>query len=118
MHKVALVGQTQTDRGVFEVGDQAIPLGHARLSVPIHLHSGPPLIILLDHSTLGEDLQPCQAVVKGQLLSIPTAILIQRCHPYTGNLNSETPGDSENAFLHWGDVHEQSQDCALRGVAC
>lgn len=61
MHEVAPVGQTQTDRGVFQVGDQAIPLGHARLSVPIHLHSGPPFIILLDHSTLGEDLQPYQA---------------------------------------------------------
>lgn len=56
-----MVGQTQPDRGVFEVGDQAIPLGHAGLSVPVHLHSGPPLIILLDHSTFGEDLQPHQA---------------------------------------------------------
>ena len=26
----------------------------------------------------------------------------QRCHPYTGNLNSETPGDSKNVFLHCG----------------
>ncbi len=26
------------------------------------------------------------------------------CHPYTGILNSETPGDSQNAFLHCADV--------------
>jgi len=30
--------------------------------------------------------------------------LIQKRHPYTGNVNSETPGDSETAFLHWGDT--------------
>ena len=28
----------------------------------------------------------------------------QQCHPYTGNLNSQTSGDSQNAFLHWGDA--------------
>ncbi len=31
-------------------------------------------------------------------------IPIQKRHPYTGNLNSETSEDSENAFLHCGDV--------------
>ena len=31
---------------------------------------------------------------------------IQNCHPYTGNLSSETPGDSKKAFLHWGHVLE------------
>ncbi len=38
------------------------------------------------------------------LFNPETSILIQKRHPYTGNLNSETPGDSKNAFLHWGDV--------------
>ncbi len=33
-----------------------------------------------------------------------TLILSQRRHPYTGNPNPETPGDSVNAFLCWGDV--------------
>ena len=33
-----------------------------------------------------------------------TSIFIQECHPYTGNLNSETSGDSKNACLHCGDV--------------
>ncbi len=33
-------------------------------------------------------------------------ILSQKRDPYTGNLNSETPGDSKNAFLHCGDVLE------------
>ncbi len=35
--------------------------------------------------------------------------LVQKHHPYTGNLNSETPGDSNNAFLHWGDVLDVTQ---------
>ncbi len=30
--------------------------------------------------------------------------LIQKRHPYTKNLNSETSGDSKNALLHCGDV--------------
>ncbi len=37
-------------------------------------------------------------------LNPKTSILMQKCHSYTGNLNSETPGDSKNAFLHFGDV--------------
>ncbi len=30
--------------------------------------------------------------------------LVQKRRPYTGNLNSETSGDSKNAFLHCGNV--------------
>ncbi len=33
-----------------------------------------------------------------------TSTLIQKHHPYTRNLNSDTPGDSKNAFLCLGDV--------------
>ena len=33
-----------------------------------------------------------------------TSILIQKRHPYAGNLNSETSGDSKNALLHCGDA--------------
>ena len=33
-----------------------------------------------------------------------TSILIQKRHPYTGNLNRETSGDSKNVFLLCGDV--------------
>lgn len=33
-----------------------------------------------------------------------TSIVFQKCHPYTGNVISETLGDSQNALLHWGDV--------------
>lgn len=29
---------------------------------------------------------------------------------HSGNLNSETPGDSENVFLHWGYVLILDQD--------
>ena len=32
------------------------------------------------------------------------SILIQKRPCYSGNLNSETPGDSKNAYLHWEDV--------------
>ena len=28
-----------------------------------------------------------------------------KSNPYTGNLNSEAPGDSKNAFLHCGDLY-------------
>jgi len=38
------------------------------------------------------------------LLNPETSILIQNCPFYSGSLNSETLGDSQNAFLHWGDV--------------
>ncbi len=41
------------------------------------------------------------------------SILIQKRHPYTGNLNSEMPGDSQHAFLHWGDVLGESCSCAF-----
>jgi len=47
------------------------------------------------------------ACVFGQpsaLFNPKTSILIQKRHPYTGNLNSEMPGDSKNAFLHCGHV--------------
>lgn len=30
--------------------------------------------------------------------------LFLKCHPYTGNLDSDASGDSKNAFLHCGDV--------------
>ncbi len=53
-----------------------------------------------------------------------TSVLIQKRRPYTENLNSETPGDSKNTFLHWGDVSvhcllfhdtgEQALGCRLR----
>ena len=32
------------------------------------------------------------------------SISIQKRHPYTRILNSETPGDSKTAFVHCGDV--------------
>ncbi len=38
------------------------------------------------------------------LFNPETLVLIQKRHPYRGNLNSETPGDSKTRFLHWGDV--------------
>ena len=33
----------------------------------------------------------------------------QKSHPFTGNLNSETPGDSKNMFLHCEDVLVQQE---------
>jgi hypothetical protein len=38
------------------------------------------------------------------LLSPEMSILIQKRPCYSGNLNSETPGDSTNTYLHWEDV--------------
>jgi len=38
-------------------------------------------------------------------LSVPKRFSFFKKRPfYSGNLNSETPGDNKNAFLHCGDV--------------
>ena len=47
------------------------------------------------------------------LLNPETSILIQKRHPYTRNVNSETLRDSKNAFLHWGDVFRSSAQICL-----
>ncbi len=52
------------------------------------------------------------AVVLQALFSPKTSILIQKRPLYSGNLNSKAPGDSKNAFLHWGDVLGDSDDFA------
>lgn len=55
----------------------------------------------------------CAACVSGSVLRLAILLssfqsqnvfLIQKCHPYSGNLNSEKSGDSKNAFPHYGDV--------------
>ncbi len=38
------------------------------------------------------------------LFNPETSILTQKRHPYTGNSNSDTSGDSKNACLRCGDV--------------
>ena len=45
-----------------------------------------------------------QAGRAAAVFSPKTSILIQKRTPYTGTLNSQKPGDSENTFLHYGDV--------------
>lgn len=51
-----------------------------------------------------------------KLFSIPKRLVsIWNRHPYTGNLDSETPGGSKNAFLHWGDVFDVLEEKG-RGV--
>ena len=42
--------------------------------------------------------------VAGHAALVNLDVLIQKHHPYTRNLNSETSGDSRNVFLHSGDV--------------
>jgi len=60
---------------------------------------------------------------KTALFNPETSVLIQQ-HPfYKGNLKSETPGDSKNTVLHWGDVLAESPphsaaDAARRRQAC
>ena len=52
-----------------------------------------------------------QQVWGNALFSKPeTCIWIQTWHPYTGNPNSETSGDSQNTLLHCGDVSAAWQD--------
>ncbi len=40
-----------------------------------------------------------------------TSNFIQKYHPFIGNLDSETSGDSNKAFLHCGDVFDMSDLC-------
>ncbi len=54
------------------------------------------LILLFD-----DDLRRCIA-----LSSPKTSIFTQKRYPYTGNLNSDAPGDSNGAFLHCGGVFD------------
>ena len=44
--------------------------------------------------------------VKSQeaLFNAEVSVLIQKCHPYTGTLNTETSGDNKIVYLHCGDV--------------
>ncbi len=53
---------------------------------------------------------------KRALFNPETPILIQERHPYTGNLNSGTFGDSKNAFLHFGDVSGLSMLALSNGL--
>jgi len=54
--------------------------------------------------THGMTWLPSLLIMASALFNPETSISIQKRHPYTGNLNSETSGDSQNAFLHCGDV--------------
>ncbi len=49
---------------------------------------------------------PCQEglLIYGSFSNPQKSIVIQKRHPYTGNLNSGTSGASKNVFLHCGDV--------------
>ena len=49
-----------------------------------------------------------QTLISTALVNAETSILIQKRHPYTGKLNSDTSGDSKTAFLHCRDVEEHS----------
>ncbi len=46
-----------------------------------------------------------------------TPVLIQKSRSYTGSVNSEVPGDINDAFPHWGDVlgslNEKSYDALV-----
>ena len=53
----------------------------------------------------------CLSLSLSALFDPETYILIQNRHPYTGNPNSETSGDSNSAFLHPGDVLAHSNAC-------
>ncbi len=50
------------------------------------------------------------------LFNPKTSILIQKCDPYTGNLNSEMSGDSENAFQHCGDRLAHTKSDGMHGL--
>ncbi len=49
-----------------------------------------------------------QTFVRNSSFQSRNVYLFQKRHPCTGILNSETSGDSANAFLHCGDVLEHA----------
>ncbi len=58
-------------------------------------------------------------VLQRAVFNPKTSIFIQRRHPYTENLNSQKSGDSQNTFLHCGDVVELAElraACMQAGV--
>ncbi len=56
------------------------------------------------------------------LSNLETPSLIQKRHPCTGNLTSETSGDRKTALLHCGDVlghvDKTQSSCGCRSVVC
>ncbi len=65
--------------------------------------SGMTPVFLAKQRGLLPSLMCCMHGLLHALFNPETSILIQKHRPYIGNLNSETPGDSKKAFLHWGD---------------
>ncbi len=45
------------------------------------------------------------------------SVYLQKCHPSTRNLNSQTPGDSKNAFLHCGHILGRTKPTATMHTA-
>ncbi len=52
------------------------------------------------HHTNNDNADLLMVSLRRALFNPETSFLIQKRHLYTGNLNSETPGDSRNTFLH------------------
>ena len=65
----------------------------------------------------------CSSTDKSACFNPKMSICIQKRHPYTGNLKSETPGDSKKCLSHCGDVlaiqvlsmaqHDSGCECQL-----
>ncbi len=72
-------------------GFQAVLLGSSQMRAHI--------LVSVEHQVLQQALNKTAG-----LFNPETCILIQKRHAYTANLNSETSGDSKDAFLHCGDV--------------
>ena len=54
---------------------------------------------------LGDDMVIFYSIIPPLVLfNLEMSNSIQKRHPYTGNLNSETSGDSNNTLLHCGDA--------------
>ncbi len=72
------------------------------------------VLLLHSHETpfgtlvgLRQCFKECPDVSTAALFNPKMSVVIQKRHFYTGNLNSETLGDSKNTLLHWGDVSGQ-----------
>ena len=73
-----------------------ITLRHITCCLPCLLVEKPPMVNTATHSVWRWSRLWCHTAQPQNVYTI-----MQKCHSYTGNLNSETPGDSKNAFTFW-----------------
>lgn len=56
------------------------------------------------------------ALHSGSSFQYQNVCVIPKCHLYIGNLDSETPGDSKQACVHWGNMLDVLTMASLQSI--